>query len=112
MPFPSWAAPDKIPPLPQESLEARLVTLRDLRAADLAAWRHHPVSRLVLRFLEDYRDHLLREAIGAWFAGNLTAMQEAEGRGRALMTDELVALSFADIQKFYGVMPEAEGNDA
>lgn len=104
-PHPTWAQPDKIPPLSQEDLETRLVWLKDLRVSDFQAWRHHPVSRVVLRFLEDYRDERLREAIDAWMAGGLTALQEGEGRGRALLANELAVLSFEDVLRFYGVVP-------
>lgn len=60
------------------------------------------MSRVVLQFLADYRDQRLREAIGAWLGGSLTAAQEQEGRGRALLADELVALDWQHILLFYG----------
>lgn len=61
---------------------------------------------MVLDFLADYRDQRFREAIGAWMAGQLSATQENEGRGRALMANELIALAFEDLLRFYGVVPK------
>lgn len=62
---------------------------------------------MVLRFLEDYRDERLREAIDAFMAGGLTPLQEGEGRGRALLANELTVLTFEDVLRFYGVVPIA-----
>lgn len=104
---PKWADPGKIQQLPQDLLEARLAMLREIKPQDLASWRHHPVSRLLLQFLADYRDERLREAIGAWFDGALVPLQEAEGRGRALLADEIIALRHEDLLRFYGVQPPA-----
>lgn len=61
---------------------------------------------MVLLFLADYRDERLREAIGAWLGGGLTPLAADEGRGRALLADELVALSFNDLLRFYGLPAE------
>lgn len=63
---------------------------------------------VVLRFLEDYRDARLLEALEQFWHGALTPLQEEELRGRARLADELVALSWQDIQRFYGVEPAAE----
>lgn len=64
------------------------------------------MSRAVLLFLQDYRDQRLRDAIGAFLGGSLTAQQEAEARGRCLLADELVALEFEHILAFYGFVPK------
>jgi hypothetical protein len=47
----------------------------------------------------------MREAIGAWWGGALTPDFEAEGRGRARLADELVALEWDHVLAFYGVTP-------
>ena len=106
--LPKWADPARIPPNPPEYLAARLATLREIKPQDLAAWRHHPVSRLVLQFLADYRDELLRDAITSWFGGGLTATQEGEGRGRAMLAAELVEINYDQLLRFYGVQPAVE----
>jgi hypothetical protein len=59
-----------------------------------------------LQFLLDYRDERLREAIGAFMGGGLTALSESEGRGRALLANEIAVLAFDDLLRFYGVTME------
>lgn len=56
----------------------------------------------MLQFLEDYRDERLLEALDAFWAGALGPIQEQELRGRARMADEVVALAWEDILRFYG----------
>lgn len=63
---------------------------------------------MVLRFLEDYRDARLLEALEYFWNGTLVSVQEHELRGRARMADELVALSWDDILRFYGAELGAE----
>lgn len=65
---------------------------------------------MVLQFLADYRDDRFREAISNWFANALTTSVEAEGRGRAMLANELCDLSFEQILAFYGMTlaPEEE----
>jgi hypothetical protein len=79
-----------------------------LRALEFQGWRHHPVSRLVLQFLEDYRDARLLEALDAFWSGTLGPLQEQELRGRARLADEIVALAWEDILRFYGAEPVVE----
>lgn len=62
---------------------------------------------MLLQFLADYRDQRLREAIAAWLSGGLSVSMDTEGRGRALMADELVALEWGDILRFYGAAEAA-----
>ncbi|WP_231854157.1 co-chaperone GroES [Gluconacetobacter diazotrophicus] len=57
----------------------RLEVLGDLGEDSFRAWRHHPVSRAVLRFLEDYRDSVEQRMLGQWRAG--TANPGAGARG-------------------------------
>ncbi len=79
-----------------------------MRPQEFQGWRHHPVSKVVLAFLEDYRDERLLEALQAFWDGQLGTLQEQELRGRARMADEIVALQWADVLRFYGVEPEQE----
>jgi hypothetical protein len=73
-------------------------------------WRREPVTALVLLWLEDLRDSLLREALRAFLAGEMDKVMIEEFRGRALMCSELVALDLGDITRWYfgDVIPEPE----
>lgn len=62
---------------------------------------------MLLRFLADYRDERLREAIGAWLGGALNADFEWL-RGRAMLADELTVLQWEQLCFFYGYRPETE----
>jgi hypothetical protein len=58
---------------------------------------------VVLRFLEDYRDQRLRDAVGALFDGAETVSSlDPEWRGRARLADEMTVLERDHLMLFYG----------
>ena len=75
--------------------------LADLSEAEYQGWRHHPVSRLLLNYLDDYANGLERQLVANWYAGQMTDEMAKEARGRALVARELGNLSLADLQGFY-----------
>jgi hypothetical protein len=77
------------------------VSIEGLTKDDFQVWKHHPVSKLYLKYLGDYRAMLLRELLERWEAGALTLDTEKEIRGRTLTLADLVDLQFASIEKFY-----------
>jgi hypothetical protein len=84
------------------------IPLEGIAEADFQSWKHHPVSKVYLQFLTDYRAMLLRDLLGRWEAGELTIETEKEIRGRTITLAELVELQFPSIQKFY----QEEENEA
>lgn len=84
------------------------MTLDGITESDFQVWKHHPVSKLYLRYLNDYRSALLKELVERWEAGHLTLETEKEIRGRTLTLADLTELQFASIEKFY--QTEEEGN--
>jgi hypothetical protein len=77
------------------------IPLDGISEGDFNAWKHHPVSKVYLRYLGDYRSMLLRELLGRWEAGKLELETEKEIRGRVMTLADLVELRFESIQKFY-----------
>lgn len=77
------------------------MSIEGLTKDDFQVWKHHPVSKLYLKYLGDYRAMLLRELLERWEAGALTLDTEKEIRGRTLTLADLVDLQFASIEKFY-----------
>jgi hypothetical protein len=73
---------------------------------DFQVWKHHPVSKLYLQYLADYRTMLLRDLLARWEAGALTLETEKEIRGRTITLAELVELKFASIETFYQTSEE------
>ena len=72
-----------------------------LTEADFQVWKHHPVTKVYLLYLGDYRAMLLRDLLERWEGGVLTLDTEKEIRGRTMTLAELGELQFASIQKFY-----------
>jgi hypothetical protein len=87
------------------------LNLDGITEADFQVWKHHPVSKLYLKYLGDYRAMLLRELLMRWEAGAITLDTEKEIRGRTMTLADLVELQFASIQKFY-TEEEDEGTTA
>lgn len=81
--------------------------MNGLVKGDFDSWKHHPVSKVYLKFLEDYRTSLLNELITSFEAGVLIEKDEKEIRGRTLILKDLIDLQFSNIQAFYGVEPNA-----
>ena len=74
-------------------------------------WRHHPVSEVVLQYLKDYQQALLRELQQRWLQGSVRYADEAEARGRVLVVVELRELQLDAIRAFYGLPQEEEEDD-
>lgn len=79
----------------------------DLQAVEFQAWRHHPVSKVVLQYIEDYNDAVYRTAFDAFVGGSLTGLMESEMRGRFLAWRDVSELRFESLLEFYGVSVEA-----
>lgn len=85
----------------QEELKLRVSVVNDISDSEFSQWRHHPVTRIVLRLLADQADLYKLEALAAFMAGNLTALQEHETRGRVMQANEMVQLQRNEILGFY-----------
>ncbi len=64
-------------------------------------WRHHPVSKIFLKYAADFASILEREALDRWRSGTLKLVDEQEMRGRVLTLREIVELQFEAIDQFY-----------
>lgn len=73
------------------------------------AWKHHPVSRLVLRFYRDFRDDLRAAAMQAWEERPLDRDTDNEMRARVKTLNEIADLPFSSIAMFYTQMDETAG---
>lgn len=72
-----------------------------IRLEDFQQWRHHPVSKVVLQFLRDYRESMHRELLERWTAGSLVLADESEMRGRSATLQEFAELQFESMLNFY-----------
>lgn len=77
--------------------------------SDYQEWKHHPVSKVFLKYLADYREALLKTHVMEWEAGKLDEVRDLEMRGRVLTLADLTELQFASIEHFY-VTPEEEAD--
>ena len=81
--------------------------LLDLKEADYAAWKHHPVTAAFLQFLGDQADNWRLAAMDMWENGRLDKDDPDTGRnanvllGRVQALRELRDATLADIQAFY-----------
>jgi hypothetical protein len=82
--------------------------LQGITEQDYLLWRHHPVTRLLLSYLRDYRADLVLAAQERWLAGELALATEHEMKGRVNSLAELADLPFAAIATFYRQLAQAE----
>ena len=86
----------------------------DITEADFAAWKHHPVTKIWLKFLEDYATVVGGEVLGA-VCGSLTAPDPfylGEIKGRFLVVSEMAEPRYESIVKFYQPQETIEDNAA
>lgn len=81
-------------------------------ASDYNEWKHHPVSKVFRKYLEDYRAEIRKEILSQWEAGALVAEVDKEARGRVLQLTDILDLEFGAIQQFYQQDEEATDNGA
>lgn len=85
---------------------------------DYLNWKHHPVSKVFLQYLADYRESLLKMRMFEWERGatKIDKRRDYEFRGRTLQLLDLVDLPFKSITDFYAKDekpdPRAEEPDA
>ena len=70
--------------------------------AEYLTWRHHPVSKVVHKFLEDFAESLKRES-WAYLQGTEKLNEKFVGEliGRARTCLELADLPYSAIEQFY-----------
>jgi hypothetical protein len=87
--------------------------LGDLTEAEFNAWKHHPVSKLVRRFLKDRErqvaEHQIATLRGCTTSPDPYVLGQFNGHINALQ--ELAELEFAHIVAFYPDEEEAEGQE-
>jgi len=71
--------------------------------ADYQGWRHHPVTKMFMKYVSDYRGDLVKQTVEAWEKRALNLTDEMELRGRALTLREITELPFEAILRFYDV---------
>jgi len=79
--------------------------VRGITEADLQKWRHHPVTQVLLQYLQDYQVALREAALGYLLASNrdgpFNTEYTGEIAGRIKAIDEVSNLPFSAIQQFY-----------
>lgn len=78
-----------------------------LGVEEYQAWRHHPVTKMFLAYLSDFRTSLIEEMLRRWAAEKLQLSHEHEIRGRVEILDEMATLKFETIVEFYQKPEEA-----
>jgi hypothetical protein len=81
-----------------------------IREAEFQLWKHHPVTKVVMKYLDDYRGAMTRQIVQAWEAGALKLTDDLEGRGRSVMLREVTSMDFDVLATFYGVEQESDSN--
>jgi hypothetical protein len=94
--------------IPDQEAQEVLSRLKELTPQQWAQWRHHPVSKVFLRYLADYRRALLADMLAAWESGTITLSNEHDKRGRASVCAEMGDLSLESVMSFYGMESEME----
>ncbi len=68
---------------------------------DFNQWRHHPVTKVFLRYLHDKRRYLTTAMTEQWLGGSLSMQTEQTVRGQIIELMELEILPFEAIESFY-----------
>lgn len=72
-------------------------------------WKHDPVTKLFVQFLQDKRKYLIDFAAEQWVGGSETfAQMNQTVRGQVVELGEIAELEFETIQAFYKTEEEDE----
>lgn len=86
----------------------------DITEADFGAWKHHPVTKVWLKFLSDYAAMIGREPLGV-VCSSLAAPDPfylGEIKGRFLAVSEMAEPKYESIVKLYQPEQEIQESDA
>ena len=76
--------------------------VQGFEAESFRAWRHHPMSKAVFRYLADHREALIREHRDWWLNNTEPAgAKDLEARIRAQIEQEIIELTPNAIVRFY-----------
>jgi len=89
-------------------VRAAPLEVQELTEPAFQVWKHHPVTKAVRRYLEDYRVQLLEDHLSRW-ANHQEFKDGTEEaiRARATAVAEFLNLSHEDISRFYGGLEDS-----
>ena len=84
-----------------------------IRERDFQAWKHHPVSKVILRFFEDSAQHVRKSQIDLLNGAKSSPDQFLLGiyNGRFNAFAEMANLAFGDLANAYPIEDEAKEED-
>ena len=87
--------------------------LNGIRDADFQSWKHHPVTKVFLRYVADYRDALRRDQIEKIENAEEPMPPKAQGeyKGRIRTLEELAGIEFGHLVDFYPLEEQEEDPD-
>lgn len=88
--------------------EEKPPVVKGIAEADYQRWRHHPVSKVMLQYFEDYAAALQSDVLMRWKSGNKLIADEQQALGRVLTLQEIVELPFSAVVAFYEESKEIE----
>jgi len=84
------------------------VIVNGIAKSDYQSWRHHPVSRVILRYLKDKREFIERAALDQWIGGSIELAESKAMRGQIIELFELENMQFEALEAFYAVEKEED----
>ena len=65
-------------------------------------WKHHPVSKIVLQYIRDFKERAKLESLESWLNGDKSFADLSDGvRAQINILDEVENLQFEAIEEFY-----------
>lgn len=81
------------------------MTAAEFTPGQYGAWRSHPMTVFMFGFFDDKARAFEQEILKRWRHGTLKMLDEAEGRGRVMVLEEIPTTEWNDILVFYGLAP-------
>lgn len=78
--------------------------IEDIAEQDFNAWKHHPVTKLFLRYTKDKREFIEKTAIQTWKTTG--GIINETMRGQVIELEEIESIDFIVLQMFYGAIEE------
>ncbi len=89
-------------PADERSEKVAPAAVAGITETDYTMWLHtNPVAQMLMQYLRDYRDDLLKGVMESWLTKGLDLSSEHEMRGYARALEEITTIRIPEIAAFY-----------
>ena len=84
----------------------------EITKEEYQSWRHHPVTKVFLQYVRDFREQATQGALNDWLSGGRSFAEVSDVvRGQIHLLRDIEELEFASIEEFYKEIADSNGTE-